>query len=126
MRITEHPSRSERISKMNCIFSTCRNLSTFRRAQNTQSIFQGWIVVGLMGILGIAIGVPCIAAQGNRGADGNSITSGGAASSASTCAESKPTGTKASGSGPHGVIVETNCSPGIDKGTIYRPADLKG
>jgi hypothetical protein len=24
------------------------------------------------------------------------------------------------------VIIETNCSPGIDKGTIYRPADLKG
>lgn len=50
----------------------------------------------------------------------------GAASTAGNCATSTPTGTKASGSGPHAVIVETNCSPGIDKGTIYRPAELKG
>jgi hypothetical protein len=128
MKISEQPSPglwSERISEMNRIFSTRRNLSTFRRAGNTRRIFHGWILV-MIGIFGATIGVSSIAGQGNRGADGNSTTSGGAASSASTCAESKPTGTKVSGSGPHGVIVETNCSPGIDKGTIYRPADLKG
>jgi len=43
-----------------------------------------------------------------------------------TCTQSKATGTKASGSGPHKVIVETNADPGIDEGTIFRPADLGG
>jgi dienelactone hydrolase len=32
----------------------------------------------------------------------------------------------ASGSGPHEVVIETNSDPGIDEGTIYRPADLGG
>ncbi|HTN83575.1 MAG TPA: alpha/beta hydrolase [Sorangium sp.] len=31
-----------------------------------------------------------------------------------------------SGSGPHQVVVETNSDPGINEGTIYRPADLDG
>ncbi len=43
-----------------------------------------------------------------------------------TCTESQPTGTNASGSGPHDVIVETNADPGINEGTIFRPADLGG
>lgn len=42
------------------------------------------------------------------------------------CTESQPTGTNASGSGPHEVIVETNSDPGINEGTIFRPADLGG
>ncbi len=43
-----------------------------------------------------------------------------------TCTESSPTGRPASGSGPHGVVIETNSDPGINQGTIYRPADLGG
>jgi len=37
-----------------------------------------------------------------------------------------PVGANASGSGPHEVVVETNADPGIDEGTIFRPADLGG
>jgi hypothetical protein len=43
-----------------------------------------------------------------------------------TCTASEATGTNASGSGPHEVIVETNSDPGINEGTIFRPADLGG
>jgi hypothetical protein len=39
---------------------------------------------------------------------------------------SEAAGTNASGSGPHEVIVETNSDPGINEGTIFRPADLGG
>jgi hypothetical protein len=76
---------------------------------------SAWLLVGM---LGIAVGAYSVtaAAQG----------SAGSASTSAACAASQPTGAKVSGSGPHTVIVETNCSPGIDKGTIFRPADLKG
>jgi hypothetical protein len=67
-------------------------------------------------MLGITVGAYSVFAQ----AQGT-----GSASTAPNCAASQPTDAKVSGSGPHGVIVETNCSPGIDKGTIFRPADLK-
>ena len=40
------------------------------------------------------------------------------------CTASEPVGANASGSGPHEVVVETNADPGIDEGTIFRPADL--
>jgi hypothetical protein len=45
---------------------------------------------------------------------------------ASNCAStpSKSTGATVSGSGSHKVTIETNSDPGINKGTIYRPADL--
>jgi hypothetical protein len=43
-----------------------------------------------------------------------------------TCTASEPTGTRASGSGPYEVIVETNSDPGINEGTIFRPAELGG
>lgn len=80
----------------------------------------------LVGMLGIPVGVGSVSAQQSVGVGGDPITSGGAATVPDSCAESRPTGPPASGSGPHGVIVETNCAPGIDKGTIFRPADLGG
>ncbi len=43
-----------------------------------------------------------------------------------TCTVSEPVGMQRTGSGPHDVIVETNSDPGINEGTIYRPADLGG
>lgn len=80
----------------------------------------------LAGMLGIPVGVGSVSAQENAGAGGDSIASSGAATLPDSCTESRPTGPPASGSGPHAVIVETNCAPGIDKGTIFRPADLGG
>ncbi len=74
-----------------------------------------WI---LAATLGITLGVCAVRAQQAGGATGTA--------NAGTCARSVPTGTNASGSGPHSVVVETNCAPGISKGTIYRPADLGG
>jgi hypothetical protein len=74
-----------------------------------------WILAGM---LGITVG----------GGDDLAAQSAGstAAPAAGNCAVSKQMDTKVSGSGPHQVIVEYNCSPGISTGTIYRPADLKG
>src|SRR5690606_10309039 len=43
-----------------------------------------------------------------------------------SCTPSEATGTRASGSGPHDVVVETNSDPGINEGTIFRPAELGG
>ena len=72
-------------------------------------------------------------ATGGRGASGGSGGSaiggagggtGGAAPG--TCTASKPTGTSATGSGPHKVTAETNSAPGISEGTIFRPTDLGG
>ena len=56
------------------------------------------------------------------GAEADPGGSGGAFTG--TCTASQPTGTNASGSGPHDVVVETNSGSGIDEGTIFRPADL--
>lgn len=67
-----------------------------------------------MGMLGIAAGAGGMAAAQSAGTD------------AASCAQSIPADVKVSGSGPHAVVVETNCAPGIDKGTIYRPAVLGG
>lgn len=77
--------------------------------------FAQWI---LAGVLCLAFGtVGAVAAQ-NAGTN--------AAPAAAGCATSQPTGAKVSGSGPHAVVVEYNCSPGISTGTIFRPADMKG
>lgn len=40
------------------------------------------------------------------------------------CTESQAANSNASGSGPYDVVVETNSDPGINEGTIFRPADL--
>ncbi len=61
---------------------------------------------------------------GTGGSAGSMAGSAGAFTG--TCTDSKPTGTNASGTGPHDVIVETNSDPGIKEGTIFRPADLGG
>ena len=42
------------------------------------------------------------------------------------CTVSKAASANVSGTGQHEVIVETNSDPGINEGTIYRPADLEG
>ncbi len=110
MKITEQPSScllSEMISKTPCISSILRNLSAYRCTRNTRSTF---FILILAGMFGINIG----------------ICSGAEQSGAGNCTESKAVETKVSGSGPHEVIVETNSAPGIEKGTIFRPADLGG
>jgi hypothetical protein len=90
-----------------------RSCSTFARARTICSLSASLIVTG---VLGITVGI-----AGAAGAQG---AAGGPA--AGNCAVSQPTGARVSGSGPHAVVVETNCSPRIDKGTIFRPADLQG
>src|SRR5436190_314016 len=69
-------------------------------------------------------------AAGTSGGASGSARRGGAGSGGTTstgaCTASKPTGTSATGSGPHKVTVETNSDPGIAEGTIFRPTDLGG
>ncbi|HKP62848.1 MAG TPA: alpha/beta hydrolase [Polyangiales bacterium] len=70
------------------------------------------------------------------GASGGPAAGGGAAGVGTTttdppdnmgaCTASMPASAKASGSGMHKVVIETNSDPGIKEGTIYRPMDLKG
>ncbi len=88
--------------------------SAYHRTRNTRSKLFQWILVGM---LGITFGVRSLSAQQGKG------KGKGADAPAATCTVST---VEASGSGPHGVVIETNCSPGIAKGTIFRPADLKG
>ena len=73
------------------------------------------ILAGMLG--GATLGLGSVSAQGQ----GTAVVP-----AAGDCAVSQPTGAKVSGSGPHEVIVEYNCSPGINKGTIFRPATMKG
>ncbi len=61
-------------------------------------------------------------AAGGTTGDGGSSTGG----STATCTASQAVSTNASGSGPHDVVVETSSDPGINEGTIFRPADLGG
>src|SRR5947207_63880 len=105
-----------------------------------------WIV--FCAALGVGV-AGCSSGAGNAGATGGSggsggsgVTTGGAAgtgggggrggagsggtTSTGACTASKPTGTSATGSGPHKVTVETNSDPGIAEGTIFRPTDLGG
>jgi len=63
---------------------------------------------------------------GSTGGSGGAGAAGAGGIDTGTCTPSKATGTKATGSGPHEVIVETNADPGIAEGTIFRPADLGG
>jgi hypothetical protein len=89
--------------------------SALHRARNARSMLPTGILAGM---LGMTVGVGSVCAGEAAGAAG--------AATAGKCAASQPTDAHVSGSGPHAVIVETNCSPGIDKGTIFRPADLQG
>jgi len=67
---------------------------------------------------------------GSGGAGSGGAGSGGADGTggefAGTCTPSESAGESAAGSGPHEVVVETNSDPGINEGTIFRPADLGG
>ncbi|WP_437592850.1 alpha/beta hydrolase family protein [Sorangium sp. So ce1000] len=65
-------------------------------------------------------------AGGGETAGGNGGSGGSGGGFTGTCTESKSVGRNVSGSGPHKVVVETNSDPGINQGTIYRPADLGG
>lgn len=68
------------------------------------------------------------------GTDGDSGTAGAGGTggamdgpdSDQPCTASMMASASPSGSGPHEVVVETNADPGINEGTIYRPADLGG
>ncbi len=65
---------------------------------------------------------------GTGGASTGGAGSGGEAGSGGftgTCTDSEEYATD-SGSGSHNVVIETNSDPGIDEGTIYRPATLGG
>lgn len=66
------------------------------------------------------------AIEGSGGSDDGSGGDSASGGFTGTCTASSPTGDSASGSGPHDVIIETNGDPGINEGTIYRPADLGG
>ncbi|WP_437318422.1 alpha/beta hydrolase family protein [Sorangium sp. So ce385] len=69
------------------------------------------------------------AAGGGTPAGGGDMAGGNGGSGGAftgTCTESRPADRRVSGSGPHQVVVETNPDPGINEGTIFRPADLGG
>lgn len=57
---------------------------------------------------------------------GGMMSMGGGGAFTGTCTASEPARSSATGSGPHDVVVETNSDPGIEEGTIFRPADLGG
>ena len=58
---------------------------------------------------------------------GSPMGTGDGAAFTGTCTASKAvSGTTATGTGPHKVVVETNSDPGITEGTIFRPMDLGG
>ncbi|WP_437479040.1 hypothetical protein WME75_32050 [Sorangium sp. So ce1014] len=63
-------------------------------------------------------------AGGGEMAGGNGGSGGGGGGFTGTCTESQSARQNMSGSGPHEVVVETNSDPGINQGTIFRPADL--
>ena len=63
--------------------------------------------------------------EGDGGTSGETGT-GGVIDDPGPCTASQDAGRSFSGGGPHDVVVERNADPGINEGTIYRPADLGG
>lgn len=64
---------------------------------------------------------------GGAGSSGSPMGTGDSGAFTGTCTASKVvSGTTATGTGPHKVVVETNSDPGIKAGTIFRPMDLGG
>lgn len=63
---------------------------------------------------------------GGEMAGGSGGSGDGGGGFTGTCTASRPVARRVSGSGPHQVVVETNSDPGINEGTIFRPADLGG
>jgi hypothetical protein len=86
------------------------------------------------GAVGAGGGAPGTATGGTGGTAGSASGGGGGAAGragggaagtvSGTCTPSKAASSTASGTGPHKVVVETNTDPGINEGTIIRPADL--
>ena len=74
--------------------------------------------------LGLIVGVSSVQAQPNSGFDAG--RGAAAAVEPPHCVEGVLNEIDTSASGPHRVVVETRCAPGIEKGTIYRPFDLGG
>lgn len=60
------------------------------------------------------------------GGAGTTGTGDGGAFTGTCTASQAVSGTTATGTGPHKVVVETNSDPGIAAGTIFRPMDLGG
>ena len=93
------------------------------RTQSSRTLLQRARDTGIKSAAALLAGV--LASMSGAGADA-AQAQGAAAPAAGNCAVSKKVDVQAAGSGPHQVVVEYNCSPGISTGTIYRPADLKG
>lgn len=64
-------------------------------------------------------------AAGTGGMDAGSGGDSGSGGFTGTCTASEEYDT-AEGSGPYGVVIETNSDSGINEGTIYRPDELGG
>lgn len=97
------------------------------KEQQLPRLVAGIISKGIVaGALGVAVGVTSVSAQPGAGAGRGGGPGQGAAAPAGPCVEQVLTDVDSSGTGPHEVVVETKCDAGIEKGTIYRPADLRG
>jgi hypothetical protein len=77
------------------------------------------------GSVGASGGAPA-GGGGGEMAGGNGGSDGAGGGFTGTCTGSRSVARNVSGSGPHKVVVETNSDPGINQGTIFRPADLGG
>ena len=88
------------------------------RTRSSRSKLFAWI---LLGMLSATVSIGSLSAQ--KGKAKGKGKGKGARTATNVCTDYRM---EASGTGPHGVVIETNCSPGIAKGTIYRPADLGG
>ncbi len=71
-------------------------------------------------------GEPTGGSGGDEGSTGGMNNSGSGGAFMGTCTVSEPVDSAATGSGPHQVIIETNSDPGINEGTIFRPANMDG
>lgn len=108
--------------------STASSTSTTTAATATTMGAGGFVATSVDGMVSTT---GSVTDTGTSQGSGGGATTGSSGSSSTgdidePCTESAPTGTNASGSGPHDVIVETNSDPGINEGTIFRPADLGG
>ena len=66
------------------------------------------------------------AGGGSNGGAANGGKGGSGGTSSGMCTASQNTGKRATGTGPHKVVIETNSANGIKCGTIFRPEDLGG
>src|SRR5690606_24919584 len=93
----------------------------------SRCVLLGSVTKGiLVGALGIAVGARSVLAQPGAGGGRGAGAGRGAAAPPGPCVEGVVADVDSSGSGPHKVVIETKCAAGIENGTIYRPADLRG